>query len=69
MYSPKVPKDLRKAVRSATEAGWVLSTGRAKHTKLTSPDGSYATPIPGSTNNRGLIKKILSELRKRGVDC
>lgn len=65
---PKIPKDLRKAVDAALDAGWVL-TDRGKHLKITSPDGTYAQPVPGSTRNTGLMKAFTQRLRKHGVEC
>lgn len=67
-YRLKVPKDYRRLVRAAEDAGWTLSLTGKGHPKLTSPDGSYATPIPSSSGARALHKSITLRLRSHGVD-
>lgn len=62
----KIPKDYRPLVAAAEASGWVLKQGRGGHPKLVAPDG-YATPVPTSSKNSGLLATIRKRLIERGV--
>lgn len=65
-----VARDYRKLVDAARKDGWALTISSRGHPKLTSPDGSYATPIPGSSGggHSRLLRTITLRLRRHGVD-
>lgn len=63
----KIPKDYRDMVATAEENGWTL-TYKGKHPKLTAPDGSYAIPIPTSSQSERLVKSVRVRLRAHGLD-
>lgn len=62
-----VPKDYRPWVKAAVVAGWTYSRTRQGHVKLTSPDGSYSTPVSGTSSDPRMFKAFTLRLRKRGV--
>lgn len=63
----QVPKEYRPWVRAAVAQGWTLAQGRHGHLTLTSPDGSYKTPVSGSSTNTSLFKAFTTRMRKHGV--
>jgi hypothetical protein len=63
----KIPKDYRAMVHLAEESGWSF-TYTGKHPKLTSPDESYAIPIPISSGSPTLVKAVRKRLRAHGLD-
>lgn len=64
-----LPKEYRQIARVALEAGWSISRSGNGHTKLSSPDRSTTMPLPGSGRvATGLHKRIVSQLRKAGLD-
>ena len=65
-YNPKIPKDYRAMVRAAMDQGWTFSISGKGHAKLTSPDGQYSTPIPGTSGAAPLRKAIRIRLVRHG---
>jgi hypothetical protein len=63
-----IPKDYRPIVRKALAQGWTLQQVGKGHPKLTSPDGTWSTPLPGSSSSPSLFKAVVSLLRKHGLD-
>jgi hypothetical protein len=65
----RVAAPYRKMVRKAMDSGWTMTQSRTGHPVLTSPDGNYSTPIPGSSKDRGsLVQAVRLRLRRHGVD-
>lgn len=62
----RVPKDLRRAVRAALDAGWVIRPG-TRHAVLLSPDGRTTVGVPSSPSDWRSIRNTLAELRRGGV--
>lgn len=62
-----VSKGYRPLVKAAMAQGWTLSRSRLGHVKLTSPDGSYTTPIPGTGRDGCLVRCLTSRMKKHGL--
>lgn len=69
MKLTSVPKDYRPLLKTALAQGWTLTrTPHGRHPILTSPDGSYSTPLPGSSTCPYLLMAIKARLRKNGLE-
>lgn len=62
-----VSKGYRPLVRAALAQGWTISRTRLGHVKLTTPDGSWTVPIPGSGRDGRLVAALSSRMRKHGL--
>lgn len=69
MKLTSVPKDYRPLLKAALAEGWTLTrTAHGRHPILTSPDGSYSTPLPGTSTCPYLLKVIKRRLRNQGLE-
>lgn len=63
-----LPRDYQPLARAAHDQGWAITRSGNGHTKLTSPDGSFIMPLPGSGRVAvNLYKSITGRLRKAGL--
>lgn len=62
-----IPKEYRPIVKAALGQGWELSFSRHGHPMLSSPDGSFSTPIPSSSRSPAMYTAIKVRLVKAGL--
>lgn len=64
-----IHKELRELVRAVQDLGLDVRRDKGNHLKVYTPSGRYVYSLP-STPGRGRWKQnLLTELRKRGVEC
>lgn len=58
-----IPKDARKVVRAAIDAGCVLEHGRGGHAKLRSPDGRRFVTLCSSASDTDYVHILKRQIR------
>ena len=67
-----VPHELRAAIRTATDRGWLLRRSKKNHLLLTPPShvasaGKAVVVLPSTPSDHRSMRNAISQLRRAGV--
>ena len=68
MANPRIPRDLRRLVKTAIRCGWRLSVTGSGHLRLTSPRGAVVY-FGASPSDWRAPRNVRAQLRREGVPC